>query len=53
MGLGGVVESDVRYYMRRIAAETHAASRAVTPEARARRTMLADSYREKLRALSA
>lgn len=47
------MESDFRYYTRRAAAEALAAQRAVTPEARARRSMLAESYREKLRALGA
>lgn len=46
------MESDVRYYTRRCAAELAAAQRALTPEARARRTMLAESYRDKLRALA-
>jgi hypothetical protein len=49
---GARMESDVRYYARRAAAETLAAERALTPEARARRSMLAESYREKLRALT-
>jgi hypothetical protein len=49
--LGGVVESDIRYYTRRAAAEMLAARRAVTPAARERRIMLAESYQEKLRAL--
>lgn len=52
-GWGAMMESDVRYYTRRAAAETLAAQRALTPEARARRVMLAESYREKLRALTA
>ena len=47
------MESDVRYYSRRAAAELLAAQRALTPEARARRTLLAESYREKLRTLTA
>jgi hypothetical protein len=47
------MESNLRYYARRAAAETLAAERAITPEARARRSMLAESYREKLRALGA
>jgi hypothetical protein len=47
------VESDIRYYSRRAAAELLAARRAVTPEARARRMVLAQSYQEKLRALGA
>jgi hypothetical protein len=47
------VESDIRYFWRRAAAETLAAQRALTPEARARRMVLAESYREKLRALGA
>lgn len=46
------MESNVRYYARRAAAEALAAQRAVTPEARARRSMLAESYLEKLRALA-
>jgi hypothetical protein len=48
-----VVESNVRYYQRRVAAEVLAAQRAVTPEARARRMVLVQSYQEKLRALGA
>lgn len=47
------MESNVRYYTRRAAAETLAAQRAVTPEARARRVTLAESYLQKLRALTA
>lgn len=52
-GRGARMESDVRYYTRRAAAELLAARRALTPEARARRTLLAESYREKLRTLTA
>jgi hypothetical protein len=47
------VESDIRYYTRRAAAELQAARRAITPAARERRMVLAQSYQEKLRALGA
>ena len=51
--VGGDVESDIRYYTRRAAAELQAARRAVTPAARERRMVLAQSYQDKLRALGA
>jgi hypothetical protein len=41
------MESDFRYYQRRAAAEWAAAERAVTPQARARRLHLAQTYRMK------
>ncbi len=43
------MESDFRYYQRRAASEKAAAMRAVTPEARARRLLLAHSYTVKAR----
>ena len=41
------MESNYRYYQRRALEERHAAARAVTPEARARRHALADSFAQK------
>lgn len=43
------MESNERYYARRAAEELHAASRAVTPEARARRRALAEAFELKAR----
>ncbi|WP_267393204.1 MULTISPECIES: hypothetical protein [unclassified Sphingomonas] len=45
------MESDVRYYLRRLSVERTAASRALTPEARERRLLLVESYTRKLEAL--
>lgn len=45
------MESDARYYLRRLNVERSAASRAVTPEARERRMLLVESYTRKLEAL--
>lgn len=47
------MESDIRYYMRRVSVERTAAERALTAEARARRLQLVDSYLQKLAALGA
>lgn len=47
------MESDVRYYMRRICTERAAAERALTAEARSRRLQLVESYMQKLAALGA
>ena len=41
------MESNHRYYQRRALEELQAAARAVTPEARARRHALADSFARK------
>jgi hypothetical protein len=38
------MESNVRYYQRRASEERRAAARAVTPEAQARRSALAESF---------
>ncbi|HWH22460.1 MAG TPA: hypothetical protein VNT25_04100 [Allosphingosinicella sp.] len=38
------MESDLRYFRRRAAAETLAAKRSITPEARARHLELAEKY---------
>jgi hypothetical protein len=43
------MESNQRYYARRAIEELQAASRAVTPEARARRRALAQQFEEKAR----
>lgn len=45
------MESDLRYYARRISVERQAAARAVTAEARDRRMQLVESYRAKVAAL--
>lgn len=45
------MESDRRYYARRASAETLAAARAITLEARERRLLLAETYRRRLEAL--
>lgn len=47
------MESDVRYYNRRIDAERAAAARAITDAARERRMQLVASYLRKLEALTA
>ena len=41
------MESNQRYYQRRAVEELRAAARAVTPEARARRSALADMFAQK------
>jgi hypothetical protein len=46
-----VVESDIRFFMRRAAAESSAAMRAVTPAARERRLHLARTYMDRAREL--
>jgi hypothetical protein len=46
------MESDLRYYTRRIDAERAAASRAITTAARERRMQLVASYLRKIEALS-
>lgn len=46
------MESDLRYYMRRIGAERQAAARAVTVAARDRRMQLVASYERKIELLS-
>jgi hypothetical protein len=43
-GERGTMESNVRYYQRRASEERRAAARAVTPEAQARRSALAESF---------
>jgi hypothetical protein len=45
------MESNQRYFARRAREELHAAARAVTPEGRARRTALAESFALKARML--
>ncbi len=45
------MESDLRYYARRISMERLAAARAVTAEARDRRLQLVQSYQAKVAAL--
>lgn len=45
------MESDLRYYARRMLAERVAAQRALTDAARQRRLTLADSYARKIAAL--
>jgi hypothetical protein len=47
------MESDVRYYQRRLSVERAAADRALTAEARARRLQLVDIFMQKLAALGA
>lgn len=47
------MESDIRYYLRRLSVERAAAERALTSEARARRLQLVESYTQKLAALGA
>jgi hypothetical protein len=45
------MESDLRFYARRLADEKRAAERAITPEARERHVDLAEGYAAKLREL--
>jgi uncharacterized membrane protein len=49
---GEQMESNQRYYARRAMEEAQAAARAVTPEARARRQALAESFARQARELS-
>ncbi|WP_156460631.1 hypothetical protein [Sphingomonas sp. Leaf339] len=46
------MESDYRYYARRVVIERAAAERALTVEARERRLRLVESYTRKLEALA-
>ncbi len=46
------MESDYRYYARRVMIERAAAERALTAEARERRLRLVESYTRKLEALA-
>ena len=46
------MESDIRYYLRRLNMERTAAERALTTEARERRLRLVESYTRKIEALS-
>lgn len=48
-----LMESDLRYYTRRLGAERLAAARAVTAEARERRLRLVAAYERKIQALMA
>ena len=43
-GSGSLMESNQRYFARRASEELRAAARAITPEARARRRALAESF---------
>lgn len=45
------MESDLRYYIRRLSMERTAAERALTAEARERRLRLVESYSQKIAAL--
>ncbi|SFP37302.1 hypothetical protein [Sphingomonas rubra] len=45
------MESDLRYYIRRLSMERTAAERALTAEARDRRLRLVESYTQKIAAL--
>ena len=45
------MESDLRYYVRRLSSERTAAERALTAEARERRMRLVESYQQKIAAL--
>jgi len=45
------MESDLRYYIRRLSMERTAAERALTAEARDRRLRLVESYSRKIAAL--
>jgi hypothetical protein len=45
------MESDIRYYLRRLGVERTAAERALTVEARDRRLRLVEIYAQKLAAL--
>lgn len=47
------MESDIRFFSRRASEEMAAANRAVTPEARARRLQLVDTFVQKLEAMKA
>jgi len=47
------LETDIRYYRRRACEEMSAATRAVTPAARARRLQLVGRYLDHLKALNA
>lgn len=47
------MESDLRYYTRRLGVERLAAQRAVTSEARERRLQLVEAYSRKIEALTA
>jgi len=47
------MESDIRFYARRVAQERIAAKNAVTAEARARRLELAEKFQQKLTQLEA
>ena len=47
------MESDLRFYMRRLRAERLAAERAVTAQARERRLQLVAAYQRKIEALTA
>lgn len=46
------MESDLRYYTRRLGAERLAAQRALTAEARERRLQLVESYLRKIESLT-
>lgn len=46
------MESDLRYYTRRLGAERLAAQRAITTEARERRMQLVEAYLRKIEALT-
>ena len=46
-----MIESNQRYFARRAREELHAAARALTPEARARRRALAESFAVKAKML--
>lgn len=46
------MESDLRYYIRRLSIERTAAERALTSAARERRLRLVESYARKIEALS-
>ncbi len=50
-GRAVALESDLRYYARRLSVERAAAERAVTNEARERRMRLVETYTRKLAAL--
>lgn len=47
------MESDLRYYTRRLGAERLAAERALTAEARERRLRLVETFQRKIAALTA
>lgn len=46
------MESDLRYYQRRLGAERLAAARALTAQARERRLQLVEAYLRKIEALT-